>query len=154
MFQSLGWDDEIPYDSQKIQCSKPPISSISVVLAVRPLRALVDELLPSGIHLLRGARTSTILRVTRCQWHPKHPTGKLKGWYGVFYWLVVGPPLWKIGVRQLGWYEIPNISGKTKKIQTTNQFMVYHSRHTYHYIVTCIAFYFSIIFLDHHNHRL
>ena len=30
-------------------------------------------------------------------------------------WLVVGPPLWKIGVRRLGWLEIPNINGKNKK---------------------------------------
>ena len=33
-------------------------------------------------------------------------------------WLVVGPPLWKIWVRQLGWLETPNISGKIKLMAT------------------------------------
>ena len=37
-------------------------------------------------------------------------------------WLVVGPPLWKIGLRQLGWWKQPKISGKIKNgNQTTNQ---------------------------------
>ena len=34
------------------------------------------------------------------------------------HWLVVGPPLWKIWLRQLGWLEIPNISGKMPKMAT------------------------------------
>ena len=29
-------------------------------------------------------------------------------------WLVVGPPLWKIWVRQLGWLDIPNIKWENK----------------------------------------
>ena len=33
-------------------------------------------------------------------------------------WLVVGPPLWKIWVRQLGWWSQPNISGKIKLMAT------------------------------------
>ena len=33
-------------------------------------------------------------------------------------WLVVGPPLWKIWFRQLGWLDIPNISGKIKFMAT------------------------------------
>ena len=38
-------------------------------------------------------------------------------------WLVVfSPPLWKIWVRQLGWWHKPNINGKIKNgNQTTNQ---------------------------------
>ena len=42
--------------------------------------------------------------------------------YIKLYWLVVGPPLWKIWVRQLE-FEIPNINGKIKLMfnQTTNQ---------------------------------
>ena len=36
-----------------------------------------------------------------------------------------GPPLWKIGVRQLGWGQQPNISGKIKHgNQTTNQTLI------------------------------
>ena len=31
------------------------------------------------------------------------------------------PPLWKIWVRQLGWLDIPNISGKIKKWQPNHQ---------------------------------
>ena len=47
-----------------------------------------------------------------------------KRWTRLFYWLVVGPPLWKIWVRQLGWWQQPNINGKIKLMfQTTNQFM-------------------------------
>ena len=38
-----------------------------------------------------------------------------------YIWLVVGPPLWKIWVRQLGWFEIPNISGKCQKWQPNHQ---------------------------------
>ena len=33
-------------------------------------------------------------------------------------WLVVGPPLWKIWVRQLGWWKQPNMSGKMPKMAT------------------------------------
>ena len=33
-------------------------------------------------------------------------------------WLVVGPPLWKIWVRQLGWWHKPNINGKIQKMAT------------------------------------
>ena len=35
-------------------------------------------------------------------------------------WLVVGPPLWKIWVRQLGWWQQPNIC-KNKKWQPNHQ---------------------------------
>ena len=35
-------------------------------------------------------------------------------------WLVVGPPLCKIWVRQLGWLEIPNIHGKMPKMATSH----------------------------------
>ena len=42
--------------------------------------------------------------------------------FSYIYWLVVGPPLWKIWVRQLGWYDIPNIcKNKIHGNQTTNQ---------------------------------
>ena len=34
------------------------------------------------------------------------------------YWLVVGPPLWKIWVRQLGWWSQPNSHGKIKFMAT------------------------------------
>ena len=35
-----------------------------------------------------------------------------------------GPPLWKIWLRQLGWFDVPNINGKiTFMFQTTNQIM-------------------------------
>ena len=42
-----------------------------------------------------------------------------------YSWLVVGEkPLWKIWVRQLGWWQKPNINGKIKNgNQTTNQNM-------------------------------
>ena len=48
------------------------------------------------------------------------------GWWlgGYSYWLVVGEkPLWKIWLRQLGWWKQPNINGKNAKNgnQTTNQ---------------------------------
>ena len=49
----------------------------------------------------------------------------------VIYWLVVYLPLWKIWVRQLGWWNIPNIYiyipiyGKIKfMFQTTNQAII------------------------------
>ena len=35
-------------------------------------------------------------------------------------WLVVGPPLWKICVRQLGWWSQPNISGKIQNSRQPN----------------------------------
>ena len=35
-----------------------------------------------------------------------------------FYWLLVGPPLWKIWGRQLGWWQQPNIKGKIKLMAT------------------------------------
>ena len=48
-----------------------------------------------------------------------------------YYWLVVYLPLWKIWVRQLGWWNIPNIYiyiykyGKIKfMFQTTNQAII------------------------------
>ena len=71
------------------------------------------------------------------QWHPNFGccwvwvSGKnytlmksVFGWYHV--WLVVGPPLWKIWVRHLGWWVIPNISGKMPNWWqpfTTNQML-------------------------------
>ena len=44
-------------------------------------------------------------------------------------WLVVGPPLWKIWVRQLGWWHKPNISGKIKKRATSHHQPVIHLFH-------------------------
>ena len=44
--------------------------------------------------------------------HIKRPP--LDTQYATQNWLVVGPPLWKIWVRQLGWLDIPNINGKIK----------------------------------------
>ena len=39
--------------------------------------------------------------------------------YGSFNWLLVGPPLWNIWLRQLGWWHsIPNISGKISNMAT------------------------------------
>ena len=35
-------------------------------------------------------------------------------------WLVVGPPLWKIWVRQLGWWNEPKMNGKMPKFMATS----------------------------------
>ena len=43
----------------------------------------------------------------------------------VSWWVVVYPPHWKIGVRQLGWWQKPNSHGKIKNgNQTTNQYLI------------------------------
>ena len=42
----------------------------------------------------------------------------LKKRYIESLYLVVGPPLWKIWVRQLGWLEIPKINGKIELMAT------------------------------------
>ena len=59
-------------------------------------------------------------------WRDQSSKGNLKdGEKELIHWLVVGPPLWKIWVRQLGWWQQPNINGKIKLMfQTTNQFIV------------------------------
>ena len=65
--------------------------------------------------------------VVRNLQHPKGvPLGQAT--YGAFSfkpakgidhpWLVVGPSLWKIWVRQLGWWQQPNINGKIQKMAT------------------------------------
>ena len=63
-------------------------------------------------------------------WGYPHDSGNLHLWYPTSIWLVVGPHLWKIWLRQLGWLEIPNIFGKIiQKWQpfTTNQLWIYRS---------------------------
>ena len=71
--------------------------------------------------------------------HNHFPSERLQGY--VFHWLVVGPPLWKIWVRQLGWLAtqyfwenkidvpnmiIPNIwENKIDGNQTTKQFIFF-----------------------------
>ena len=37
--------------------------------------------------------------------HPRYVCGRLAPTYPIDVWLVVGPPLWKIWVRELGWLE-------------------------------------------------
>ena len=56
----------------------------------------------------------------------------------ILYWLVVGPPLWKIWVRQLGWWLFPIYLGKCQihGHQTTNQITIYHLR----LLVFCFKF--------------
>ena len=41
------------------------------------------------------------------------------------YWLVVGPPLWKIWVRQLGWWD-SQVIWENKKWQPNHQPVMYH----------------------------
>ena len=47
---------------------------------------------------------------------PRHH--HLYRWYILYIWLVVGPPLWKIWLRQLGWWQKPNINGKITLMAT------------------------------------
>ena len=77
---------------------------------------------PVGLSLTTSLGTSLLC----LEWFPTWPDSKNKPCHPRLKQncLVVGPPLWKIWVRQLGWWEIPNISGKFQNSWqpfTTNQ---------------------------------
>ena len=60
-------------------------------------------------------RTIIVMWLTIFQYHCH-----LHWYWTILYWLVVGPPLWKIWVRQLGWWQRPGKS-KIDGNQITNQ---------------------------------
>ena len=65
-------------------------------------------------------------------------------------WLVVGPPLWKIWVRQLGWWMQPNINGTIKLMATKPPTRKFYPA-THGYPISGHVFFFavsSLVFVD------
>ena len=81
---------------------------------------------PINIAILRYKKNpegifEIILRCSRMTGDTDRNYQELNMWMlkGLKYpWLVVQPPLWKISVRQLGWWMQPNINGKIQKMAT------------------------------------
>ena len=89
-------------------CPQDAPGKKSGMLSAEPLS--VDHVLDEILNLELSATNRDVSPATiQWTWQPSlsYEIGK-----GKLIWLVVGLPLWKIWVRQLGWWHKPNINGK------------------------------------------